>query len=210
MSHRVILVKIIPKGYAADFLNGNLYLNTNQYFGMIDQSDIVRYDPHDGIDESKQVASVEVQDEGGAWLPIPTVGPISVRNKLSKFLNILCLYTITDRPGDEFDELNLKFGDIAIIINDLSEFVRRLLIAAQIANKRVSYGPVEYVDRNSHDGTMGPFKKFSNLQYQNEFRFVFDKGDGEACRLSAGNLRDITHVIASSSITLFRKKMLTT
>ena len=211
MVHRSILVKILPQQYVAEFLDGNMFLNTNEYFGTIDESDIVRYDPHDGIVESRQVETMEVRGEDDeVWLTVPTVGPMPVRNRLSKFQNILCLYTITDLPNEEFNDLNLKFGDTAIVILKYEEFLRRILHAAKLVDKPVLYGSVEYVDRGSHDGSMGAFKKFSELQYQHEYRFVFDKGNGEACRLIAGNFRDITVVIKSVDIPAFRREMLTT
>lgn len=208
MSYQVILIKLLPNKYASDFLDGNLYLNTNVYFGKIDHTDSVRFDPHDGVDNSRQVAKVEIKDENGNWLPLPVVGPITIRSHHSNRANILCLYTVTDRKDDFFDKRNLDFGDVAIIIDDLLEFIRRVKSAATKANKRVHHGPITYVERAVHDGYMGPFRKYSELSYQNEFRFVFDNGTGSACQLPIGDIRDITHSIAATDVPKFWKSVL--
>lgn len=200
MSYGVILLKLLPAQYESDFLDGNLYLNTNAYFGSIDQSDIVRFDPHDGIDDSIHVKSVKIQDTNGTWLPLPISGPMSFRNHGSEKLNVLCIFTVTDRSGESFDERNLAFGDRAVVIRDIKEFIRRVKEAAKPLERLVRHGPIEYVDRETHSGSMGPFRKFSTLAYQNEFRFVFTNGSGHPCRLPIGDIRDIAHCIDAEHV----------
>lgn len=198
---KVALVKILPSCWVKDFLDGNLYLNTNTYFGEVDRSDIVRFDPHDGIDESRQVKQVEIADDNGDWIPIGgVINPVTFRSTLSSSVNMLCMYAMNDRAGERFDERNLKFGDAAVYISDALELIRRVKAAAAEVNKDVRHGLVEYVEKEFHDGPMGPFRKFSEHSYQNEFRFVLTAGNGEACRLFVGDLRDITVVGPSAEI----------
>jgi hypothetical protein len=208
MSYRVILMKLLPKKFESDFLDGNLYLNTNAYFGTIDHTDSVRFDPHDGVDESRQASKIEIRDENGDWLPLPIMGPITMRSGGSAGLNVLCLFAVTDRADDPFDKRNLAFGDVAVVIDDLMEFIRRIKAAAKGANKQVLHGPIQYVERATHDGPMGPFRKYTEHSYQNEFRFVFTKGTGEPSRLPIGNIRDITHSINTTDVPLFWEEML--
>ena len=208
MSYRVILAKILPRRFEADFLDGNLYLNTNAYFGSIDHTDSVRFDPHDGVDASRQVSKVEIQDGTGEWIPLPVVGPVTMRSANAAGLNILCMYTISDRPGDSFDPRNLAFGERAVVIDDLAEFIRRIKNAASQAKKQVAYRPIEYVERATYDGAMGPFRKYTEHFYQNEFRFVFSNGPGEVCRLPIGDIRDIAHSISTEDIPVLWKEML--
>jgi len=201
MSYRVALVKLLPEKYAEDFLNGSLYLNTCAYFSQRDQRDVVRSDPHDGALEAKQVLEVSIQDPKGNWIPIGGVqNPIIFRNDELSKLNILCLYTLTDRPEDAFDERNLDFGNIAVFISDIPEFIRRVHQAAAASNWSVAQGPVEYVERKTHDGFMGPFRKFRDYSYQSEFRFVFTTGKRAPFRLEVGSLRDIVYVTSSSKV----------
>lgn len=142
MAYRVVLVKLLPGQFASDFLDGNFYLNTNAYFGKLDSTDTVRFDPHDGDDESRQVSKVEIKDESGNWLRLPVVGPVTSRSKLSGMLNILCLYAMTDREGDFFDSRNLAFGGQAVVITNPLEFIRRVKAAAEVAGKKVQHGGI--------------------------------------------------------------------
>lgn len=208
MSYRVILLKLLPKRFESDFLDGNLYLNTSAFFGTIDNNDIARFDPHDGASECIQNAKVEVRNNKGDWLPLPVIGPITTSSASSTKLNLLCMYTITDRPEDSFDSRNLDFGDVAIIIDNLSEFIQRIEQAALAAGKQVQRGPIQYVDRLTYDGTLGPFRKYIQYGYQNEFRFVFTNGPGTCTRLSIGDIRDIAHSISATDVPFFWRSML--
>lgn len=200
-SYGVVLVKILPACWLNDFLDGRLYLNTGAYFASIDRSDSVRHDPHDGVDDARQVVSVEIQDEAGKWIPIGgIINPVTFRSSESEKFNVLCTYMMTDLHGATFDERNLQFGDTAVYITNPVEFLRRVKAAAAEAGKDVLHRPVEYVPRDLHDGKMGPFRKFSEYEYQSEFRIVLTGGNGEACRLAVGNLRDISAIGPSSSI----------
>ena len=201
MSHRVALVKILPSEYLEDFLNGELYLNTLSYFASLDKGDTVRADPHDGLLESRHVLEIAVQDQDGKWLPIPGIqNPVTFRSSALSGLNLLCFYAMTDRPGDHFDPRNLAFGDTAVVISKLPEFIARVTKAATDRGWKLNLAPVEYVDRSTHDGFMGPFRKFKEFAYQNELRLVFETRLAEACRLSVGNLRDITYITKTKEI----------
>ena len=201
MSYRIALVKLLPEKFAEDFLNGSLYLNTCAYFSQLDQSDIVRSDPHDGAMEARQVLEVAIQGPTGDWIPIGGVqNPITFRSDEISNLNILCFYTLTDRPENEFDDRNLEFGNVAVFISNLPEFIQRIRRAAAVSSWAVAQGPVEYVERKTHDGLMGPFRKFQDYSYQSEFRFVFTTGKRAPLRLEVGSLRDIVHVTSSSKV----------
>jgi len=201
MTYRVALVKVLPADFVEDFLDGRLYLNTCTYFSQLDRTDVVRADPHDGVLEARQVIEVAIQDNDGNWIPIGGIqNPVIFRNDELLKLNILCFYTLTDRQHDHFDERIRDFGDTAIFISNLPEFVRRVREAAAMSKWAIAHGPVQYVDPLVHDGPMGPFRKFQSYTYQNEFRFVFTTGKREPCRLNMGSLRDITYVTSSSEI----------
>lgn len=44
MSYSVILAKILPQKYVSDFLDGNLHMNTDDFFTEIESSDVLRSD----------------------------------------------------------------------------------------------------------------------------------------------------------------------
>lgn len=201
MSYRIILIKILPDQFLDDFLDGSIYLNTYDFFKNLDGSDQVRSDPYEGVDECWQIESLHIADKEGNWVPIGGIkSPATYRAPNKVKSNILCLYSYTDRKDDHFDERNLGFGNVAVIIKDLKEFIHRMKISATAEGKEIYQGPITYVDKNTYHGTMGPFKKFSSLNYQNEFRFWLTGGNGEACRLNIGCIRDIVMVAPSNTI----------
>lgn len=201
MSYGVALVKLLPQKFVEDFVNGSLYLNTCAYFSELDQSDVVRSDPHDGAMEARQVLEVAIQDPTGNWIPIGGVqNPIMFCSDEISNLNILCFYTLTHRRGNAFDDRNLEFGNVAVFISNLPEFIQRVRRAAALSNWSVAQGPVEYVERKTHDGVIGPFRKFQDYSYQSEFRFVFTTGKRAPVRLEVGSLRDIVYVTSSSEV----------
>lgn len=201
MTYSAALVRILPQARAEDFLRGLLYFNTAAFFGRIDRTDQVRFDCHDGIDEAIQAAKLEVLGDNDEWLDLGGINnPITVRSAASEWLNVLCLYAMTDREGDAFDERNLAFGNTAILINNLPKFFERLQVAATRERKSIGGGPIEYVDKATYHGRMGPFRKFKEHSYQNEYRVIIGGGDGNACRLDVGDLRDISSVLPSTDI----------
>jgi|TARA_R110000764_G_scaffold3263_3_gene13713 hypothetical protein len=208
MSYGIILIKILEKKYVDDFLDGNLYLNTDKYFTKIDQVDVARHDLYEGADEAWQIKTFSIQNNIGEYVPIGGLQSLIIyrySEQKKSNLNLLCMYGYSDRVVDQFDERNLEFGCTAIIIKDINEFIHRIKLAANKKGKKVSQGPIEYVNCGYH-GKLGPFKKFDKFSYQNEFRFVLEYGNGEPDRLSIGCIRDIVIVRPSSKIALIPKK----
>jgi len=173
-------------------LGGELYLNTNKFFGEIDGADTVRFDPFDGIDQSLQVKEISIAAPGEDWTPIGgIINPVVFRSTESERLNVFCMYMLTDQSDQTFDTRNLAFGETAVLIANPIEFLRRVKVAATALGKEAFHGPVEYVDKQTYHGGMGPFRKFNDHDYQNEFRIVLTNGTGEPCRLNIGDIRDI-------------------
>jgi hypothetical protein len=86
---------------------------------------------------------------------------------------------------------------------EIANWTTRLAEGAQVTGKRLLHGPVEYVDKRYHDGQMGPFRKFSEYEYQSEFRFVMvgkKSGPRKPIKLSVGNIRDIVMVSSSAQL----------
>ena len=203
MNYGVALTKVLPIQFAEDFLNGDLFLNTCVYFSQLDKTDVVRADPNDGISAARQASEVAIQSDDGNWVPIGGIqNPITFRSDHLLDLNILCLYSMTNRPDDRFDERVYEFGDAAIFIANLPEFVRRVREAAELCEWDIAQGMVEYVEPTIYDGAMGPFRKFQSYAYQNEFRFVFTTRKRQPCRLSLGSLRDIAYARPSTEISV--------
>ena len=201
LDYRVILIKILKEEFVKDFLDGNIYMNSDRFFTEIDEKDLVRFDKDEGADKSWQVKSISIANEQGKWVPIGgIINPVIYRHSNKNPINILCLYAYSDRKNDNFNKLNLDFGCTAIIIKDLNEFIRRLKESAKNKGKNIWHGPVTYFDRETYHGNMGPFSKFSNYEYQNEFQFIATNGSSDPITLEIGDIRDIVMVAPSNTI----------
>jgi hypothetical protein len=56
---------------------------------------------------------------------------------------------------------------------------------------------VEYFNPDTYSGEVGPFRKPSSFEYQQEFRIIITPGTVEPVKLKVGNLKDITTTIYS-------------
>lgn len=201
MTHGIILIKILEECWVKDFLDGNIYMNTNVHFTEIESSDTVRHDVHEGISAALQVKELSIANAQGEWVPIGGIlNPVIQRKPNQEKINILCLYTLSNFGNEVFDERNLNFGSAAIIVKDPKEFIFRMSQAAKLNDKKLYQGPITYVPKESYHGEMGPFKKFENFLFQQEFRFVLTNGTGRPCTLKIGDIRDITLVCPSRDI----------
>jgi hypothetical protein len=115
----------------ADFLDGNLHMNTDEFFTEVESSDALRSDIYEGVDEARQFKEISIKASSGSWTPIEgALSPLMYRYGEKESRHILCMYMFTDEPDFRFDHRNIGFGDAAVLITDLKEFVRRVKAAA--------------------------------------------------------------------------------
>lgn len=198
----VSLCRILSQKYLDDFLAGKLYMNTSRFFGEIEADQLLRHDPSDGIAASFQVSSVAIKlMEATEYTPIGgIINPVMVRQRSLDVSNILCLHMIRNDPTYFFDARNFEFGDVAVHIVQPKVFLSRMHSAAAKNGRRLYVGPVDYVPRSTHHGSMGLFRKFDSYDYQSEFRCAVSPGNGEALILEIGDIRDIVLVKPSAEI----------
>lgn len=192
---KVMMLKILKEEHLEEFLNGNIYMNSAGYFKTLDSADIVRSDQYEGLESARQVKELSIKYSTGKWIPIEgIINPLTFYNKESLNFNMFCMYMFSDEIIDEYNKENDKFGDRFVLIRDLEEFIIRFKNSARILGRDCSNGPIEYVSHVTHDGAMGPFRKFDSFSYQNEYRFVIQGGEGKPTILNIGNIRDIVSV----------------
>jgi hypothetical protein len=201
MPYEILLIKLLPSHRVNDFLDGNLYMNTVDYFASLEKSDAVRADDDEGVDESLQVKEVAIANENGEYIPIGgIINPILYRSHDPKDLNIFCMYALPNTLGHRLDERNLGFGEIGVVLTNAKEFVERFRKAAIASGRQPGHGLIEYVDKFTYHGPMGPFRKFDKFSYQCEFRLMVDGGDATPLVLSIGDIRDICLVGSSLAL----------
>ncbi len=204
MSYGVILAKILPQKFLNDFLDGNLHMNSDDYFTRVDADGFLRSDRDEGADKAVQFKEISILDGSGSWVPIGGAkSPLIHRYEDKQHRNILCMYMFTDKTSFKFDKRNIEFGSVAVVITDLKEFVKRIETASKAKGGIFLQAPVEYVNKQEYHGQMGPFRKFSEYEHQSEFRFVLFSDSNELCeeiKLPIGDIRDISMVCPSDKL----------
>lgn len=192
---KILLAKLLQEAHVESFLDGNLYLNCASYFKRLEATDEVRSDGDEGIDFAMQAKEVSIQGSGGEWIPIAgIIGPIKHYTDESAKFHMLCMYMFTDNPAEVFDPRNQEFGDRFVFVLNSAEFFRRVREAVAVLGHICQHRPIQYVDRHTYHGPMGPLRKFDEYAFQNEFRLVLRSGDDhkdEPLLLKIGNIRDI-------------------
>jgi hypothetical protein len=198
---RVMVAKLLAADYVDAFLDGNLHMNSAAYFKKLESDGGIRADEDEGLQSALQIKELSVQDKDGSWVPVGgIINPVRYWTEESADFNMLCLYMFSDQPEDTFDDRNLAFGDAFILITNLPEFIQRVRKAAVNLGRTCGHGPVEYVGADAHNGHMGAFRKFSQYQFQKEFRIALKGGGGVPTTLGIGDIRDICAVGATSDL----------
>ena len=99
----------------------------------------------------------------------------------------------------------VRFGDAFVIVTNVTEFIRRVVSAANEKRdgiRSVESRMVEYYDADEDSGDVGRFRKRSQFAYQNEFRIVVEPGSIGPRNLCVGSLLDITSEVLPSSAAL--------
>lgn len=144
-------------------------------------------------------------------------GPVDVRLNNDDFSYLFCMTAITDldidRGGGCFslDSALVNLGDSAIIVTNVSEFLRRLRscisetgwLSGRSDESGKFSSPIEYVDLDTFHGRLGLFRKSSQFAFQHEWRVALadalEQGLEEIF-LEVGDLTDITTVMASEHL----------
>lgn len=208
--------KILDKRYANDFIAGELYMNSLNYFRRI-EGNAAQGDPLEGIcgsirkDQLKQLG-LNFDKE----LTNAIIGNVSLISDYYGLNNVFCLYRMLINDAEKkvvcpSDELR-KFNDqgeadkVVIRIKDTARFLNQLAKAIDegIRTHKLEYGiygGVTYSNAWSNSdgpGTRSVFHKEPKYEYQSEWRLCLLRNAlaDEAYVFSIGDLSDITEVIS--------------
>lgn len=196
--------------FGDDFLKGNIYLNPLEYYrgveeiikGNIDERNSAINDFLEG-----SVASVNVDDLSdfglnfGDEIKNNLVGNVHLLSEDLKFTKLLCLYVflynkekMSILPPD--DRLQTFDAKEAVIIYDVEEFetrIRKALDKQETNIVGVKRGFVDYYKDDEKTKLLDIFKKTSDFEWQNEFRFAFyeEPVSLEPTILEIGDISDI-------------------
>lgn len=210
--------------FQQDFLDGNLFFNTSDFFAKCDNDG--QGDPDEGntfvvsmSDTNLTAANLEYVDgklaivvrdysnnpnaykEGTVW---------SMSSSENRNRKLICLYTMY--VGVENNEIapfpkqmGKEFGEYGILILDRQEFFERVCQALKntAGIKNAQMGFVEYLQDNQVKGLIdwNPFMKMPKYRYQNEFRITFINDTSEPIKLCLEkDLRDIAVPIMAKDV----------
>jgi hypothetical protein len=179
--------------------NGHVYMNTAAYYSELDTTN-ARTDPDEGASYFKQATGgIFWREVDAKFAPIGTItGPVIHRRDDLNGANLYCLHARRRSSYNQAFRLSsLGLGDTAVMFLDIGEFLRRVTEAAHQAGHRVSYQLVEYVDRDTYNGPLGLFRKFSKFADQLEHRIAILPGVGGPLSLHMESLEDITWTVSA-------------
>ena len=179
-----------------EFRKGVLHMNDLEYFKTLEEKCELRSDKDEGLTASYRAKGGKMfrQSSGGHYAYIGTItDQLQYRENYSINQNIFYMYALQVQSKiQDIDKRNFKFGDTFVSILNPVEFLGRVKLAAKQEGIRVFHKLVEYVDHEKHNGSVGPFRKFSEFSYQNEFRILVCQESPGTYKLSIGDISDIT------------------
>lgn len=182
---------------------GEVFLNTWGYFRRCELNN-VQGDKHEGLVEIYQVANGHKLyiKEGEDWVPIG-----GLKDQLKFFagcqedFNLFCMFALNQESRKYLGHPDLqKFGSAALVMTDGYAFISRLTRKLDAEGIPHQHGLVEYVEREDHEGEVGPFRKLSEFSYQSEWRVCARARKGGPVIVSLGDLSDISVMVPTSEL----------
>lgn len=196
------LMKFGAAKHMAELLReGFLYMQPIRSFRAL-EADEARGDQHEGLARCWQAdrARLDVR-QGDEWVNVGgIVGQMLLRDARSETGNLFCMYAlrgshadaiVAGRSSQPVDVDRLALGDSVVVFTDGDELIRRVCQAAELEELELACDLVNYVDRETHHGPMGPFRKFSSFSHQSEFRLLAKPECLPVRTLRVGSFEDI-------------------
>lgn len=170
------LIRFTKPEHVESTLSGHLYMNSIGYFwehGFEDQKDI-----YEGIHHCEAPEQSDFAKRFTENLQRHLTGNIMWRNEAVKYCNVLCFYKL-NRYQDQCERISpeiMEFGEAAIHIFNVDEFIRRLFVATR-AKRDFCWCAGRVVYYHPHGGIildkdLDCFCKTAKHSYQKEWRLV--------------------------------------
>jgi hypothetical protein len=181
---------------------GLLYLQTVNYFRGLDDGT-----PRgDALEASSYCLhldgwTVDVEDDLRNWQRLGNiVGGASIGDTALGTANLYCLHARRrSQCKDPFLLADLGYGPACVVLRDASEFFKRIQDAVLRLGQSVQFGLVDYLDKATYHGRMGPFRKYGDHRSDSEFRILVTPGLGKPLELRLGSLRGIAMLLPTSN-----------
>lgn len=211
------LIKYSNEDRLKQLQSGKLYFNTLEFFEGCDNNAVGDkyervYKQTIGkgvtIDLRKEFFDISVES-----IRLPDGNYLSTYKNEELFINIFCLYAVTDQS--DFNMLHEQlppemkdFGSHMLIIQDVTEFIRRVELSLTKLNLNFHTSPVKYIDFGTTERAKSYFEKPIRYKYQREFRFAFKNTVKLPQVIDIGNIEDISVLVSiekCKSIRIYQK-----
>lgn len=205
----MIFVKFQKEKYIEDLFNGKLYMSSLEYF--------VKKEENDGdkiVGDMYENCTVSNAYE----TPFGMSCKLILKNGYCKSY-VYCLYGANiDSYGNmefEYKDKLKAFGDTALCIYDVDEFLEQVKEAAKRAEYELVADWITYYDEEqpntvemmeneiSHN-TKAFLKRNADYGYQKEFRIVINQKSDENCadhiELNIGSIKDISKIVKTEEL----------
>lgn len=198
----VSLVKIGTKENIKDsYENEYLYFNTVEYFRSLEKDPLGRNDPHEGDLKLEQGAKLTVELDGKKYQFHEIFKNFSAQYHefLLKTPGNICSFCRFDIEEDgkyfSIDERLKSFGDTALIIYKLNQFVKSIDKSIKQLGFPLERKHVEYYEPKSYNGDLSFFHKDIFFQYQNEYRILIKSSGENAIKVKVPNLKKFSIMV---------------
>lgn len=203
------------KQYAEDFIRGKIFFNRLSEFKKIESDDNSgRMDRYEGTVACYQPDCIRITLNGIEISSEDLAGPVYIRKNWLNHVNIFCIHTshtgdldLMNLSKDCVEDLRrsllipdecLELGEYAVVVQNVSEFLKRMDNVVKIKGYRYMRQLVKYYSPETFHGSFSDseaiFQKQSKYSYQREYRFaIWDGSDRTGpIILDIGDISDIT------------------
>lgn len=209
----VDLYRFMRKDFADSFLEGNIYMSALGYFWA------------NGFESQHDINEGTVQMQAPAQSPFPQVwksaitGSVRYRLEAYKYCNLLCMvmhhYNTQKKQTERFDPRMRDYGEYAVRIIDVEEFLNRVFEKAKAQGDYCLAGPMNYLPFDTVRNNMDCFDKLLPFAWQKEWRIAYIHDQKrlkrlasedpvltyeEAYTLKIGDISDIAEIISAEDI----------
>ena len=168
---------------------GHMFMKSPSIFRDGD-FDGCRSDKSEALEFSRHVDGESITIGGNKYI---VRGQFRLHSPSADLQKIYSLYCITEENLNSHDERLSNFGNSAVVILDVKKYLERVSAAADSRSFEYERDFVEYVQKEEHAGQMGPFRKYSELSYQSEYRILFhDRDKNDLSDFYIGDITDIS------------------
>ena len=204
-------IKYHPFEYLEQLQNGKLWCNPIQEFAKLDPFD-GRGDKYEYVVKQTYGKSAILELKNGD-LNITHVEGIRIRPDYyqytyynrSFFANLFCLYSLQRQNESlihkfELEDRVRQMGTHTLIINDVDEFIKRVITALKKNGMVYKMDFIDYKDLSTFEGKKTYFEKPLRYSYQKEFRIMIKNDCEKPIILDIGSIKDISVIFPTEKL----------